>query len=172
MIPDLPIVIIEPRKLDPALVAGMRSNLKIVFECMQLAHDKQALNAFVNHEPRFRNMDTQAGLLINEVLKCDLSIDTTKESFNMTQEWREFIEQQQNATITQLRTENQTLKAEKDAMKAEKDAMKAEKDAMKAEKDAMKAEKDAMEAKERNLKQALRDQGWSEERIRTLFGEA
>ena len=73
--------------------------------------------------------------------------DTTKESFNMTQEWREFIEQQQNATITQLRTENQNLKA------------------------AMADKERAMADKERNLKQALRDQGWSEERIRTLFGE-
>ena len=162
LIPDYPLVIIEPRRLASDLVAGMQSELKTVFECMQLAHDARALDLFVHTDSRFKDIDSQAAALINEVLDLKISVNTKKKRFNMCTAWKTLLENARNEGIASITPELQKLRDENATLKTDYASMKTDYASMKTDYASMKTENEA-------VKRNLRAKGWSEEQIQALF---
>ncbi len=164
LIPDYPIVIIEPRALSPKQMNRLHSDLKAVFECMRKSKDRNALRELISQDKRFKDLDSLAALLINTVLKLKLRIcdEKKEEKIDMCQAWEEILAEERNngiksvePTLTLLKTKNELLEEENTSIKAENTSIK--------------AKAVSLEAENEHAKQMLRELGWSEESIRALF---
>ena len=92
LIPDYPIIIIDPHALTEAQLGLLDTSLREVFTCIKDSHHRKSLKEIVNSNPRFQHMDPDAVNLIKAVLNIDIQTDAKQGEINMCQaveDWKQ-----------------------------------------------------------------------------------
>ncbi len=171
LIPDYRVTIIEPRKLLPELVDGMQTDLKLVFQCMRRTRDSDEMRKLITGNERFKTIDKLAVHLIKRLTGANIHINEndTEGQYDMCQAWEEICKEEQQIGRDSMQPQLQLLETENDALRVEAEAAKNEAEAAKNEAEAAKAALKANVAMIAQLKQNLRAEGFSVERIEAMF---
>ena len=153
LIPNYTFTMVEPVTMPVEQIQMLQTDLGAVFLAIHYATNKVELRNLVQTDERFKNLDSMAAMLLDELLNLKLKLQTeTKEKVNMCQAWQEILEDERNAgrdaardeyepKLRLLESENETIKTENETIKSENES----------------------------ARENLRAMGWSEERIRALF---
>ena len=92
LVPDYPIVILDPHTLSDAQLELLDTSLREVFTCIKASRDRKTLKEIVHSSPRFQHMDPDAVNLIKAALNLDIQTNSNQEEINMCQaveEWKQ-----------------------------------------------------------------------------------
>lgn len=82
-VPDYRINLITPESMEEEELNLLHTNLREVLLFIKYSKDKQKLNALVSQDPRFKEVDIQAGRVINSVTGSELKFDKNEEVVDM-----------------------------------------------------------------------------------------
>ena len=92
LVPDYPIVILDPHTLSDVQLELLDTSLREVFTCIKASRDRKTLKEIVHSSPRFQHMDPDAVNLIKAALDIDIQTHSNQEEINMCQaveEWKQ-----------------------------------------------------------------------------------
>jgi hypothetical protein len=92
LVPDYPIIILDPHTLSDAQLELLDTSLREVFTCIKASRDRKTLKEIVHSSPRFQHMDPDAVNLIKAALNIDIQTHSNQEEINMCQaveEWKQ-----------------------------------------------------------------------------------
>ena len=91
LVPNYPILVIDPHILSDEQLALLDTSLREVFTCIKASRDRKTLKEIVNSSSRFQHMDSDAVNLIKAALDIDIQINSNQKEINMCQaieEWK------------------------------------------------------------------------------------